>query len=561
MQEYKRISQLIAQLRDSDKDVLRNATKELVQIGRDAIPALIEALKNQDKRIFTNATNVLAEIGEDAVPGLIQALQDRVENVRVYAAWALALTEFETSAEYAVPRLILALGDRNTKVRIFSASALGKIGTPKAIKTLEEFTPSLIHALKNKDSIIREYAAFIFGEIKIETELVVPALIKALRDKDENVRHIVIWSLVKIGKEAIPNLKEALKNRYIAIRTNAATVLGKIGTKDTIPALIQAVYSKHSKNSAVRASVEAALVEIGKDAVPGLIQALHNSDPNARPSVARALGKIYTPEALKAIKEYQQTLIQALQGPNLYVRGIAIKALENIGKAAPALIQALQDPDPYARQNAAKALAIIGEGTEDTVSILIQALYDKNSYVRQSAAEGLAMIGEEVIDTVPALIQVLLAQDENAGEYAAWVLGEIGSLDAIPALIQALQNKNEFVDGGAVSEMTDMIRLGLQDPHPNVSASSGAALKSIGTPEALKAVKELQQSLIQALQGPNLYVRQRAAKALGLIKAEDAVPALIQTLQDPSLGIRWTAIVALKSINTPEALKALKERE
>ena len=57
------------------------------------------------------------------------------------------------------------------------------------------------------------------------------------------------------------------------------------------------------KKAKVRANATEALSNIGEDAVPALIQALQDQD--VRINAVQALGKIGTPEALKAVEEYQ----------------------------------------------------------------------------------------------------------------------------------------------------------------------------------------------------------------------------------------------------------------
>ena len=47
------------------------------------------------------------------------------------------------------------------------------------------------------------------------------------------------------------------------------------------------------------------LGQIGEDAVPALMQALQDKHEMVRQGAAQALTKIGTPEALKAIEEYQ----------------------------------------------------------------------------------------------------------------------------------------------------------------------------------------------------------------------------------------------------------------
>jgi HEAT repeat protein len=78
-----------------------------------------------------------------------------------------------------------------------------------------------------------------------------------------------------------------------------AIALGKIG-KDAVPALIQALQNGH--NARVRSRTAMALGDIrSEDAVPVLVQALQGVCRSSE----RALRKIGTSEALKAVEEYQ----------------------------------------------------------------------------------------------------------------------------------------------------------------------------------------------------------------------------------------------------------------
>ncbi|NQT54453.1 HEAT repeat domain-containing protein, partial [bacterium] len=72
--------------------------------------------------------------------------------------------------------------------------------------------------------------------------------------------------------------------------------------------------------------------------------------------------------------------------------------------------------------------------------------------------------------------------------------------------------------------------------------------------------------LIAQLRSPDASTRSKAAEALGLAKAEQAVPGLIPLLDDPDEDAQWKATVALSNIGTPaapaliEALAVEKER-
>ena len=102
----------------------------------------------------------------------------------------------------------------------------------------------------------------------------------------------------------------------------------------------------------------------------------------------------------------------------------------------------------------------------DAVPALIQTLQNQDISVRGNAANVLGQIGEEAVDAVPALTLALQDLDPEVHQYVAWALGMIGkgAKDAVPVLIQALKD-------------------------PEVRDSAAKALKKIGTPKALEAVK------------------------------------------------------------------------
>ena len=75
-------------------------------------------------------------------------------------------------------------------------------------------------------------------------------------------------------EQKVERLIKQLGHQKVKVRLHAAEILGKIG-------------------------------EGAKDVVPALIKALQDQDEDVRRSAALALGQIGTPEALKAVQEYQ----------------------------------------------------------------------------------------------------------------------------------------------------------------------------------------------------------------------------------------------------------------
>ena len=138
----------------------------------------------------------------------------------------------------------------------------------------------------------------------------VEKLIKQLQD-DVEIRHYAIWELVEIGKDAVPDLIQALQDADSGVCVNVTTALGWIGEGaiSAVPTLIQLLQDKNA-GSDVRANVATATAlgwigEGAQDTVPSLIQALQDQDAGVCQGVVEALENIDTPEALKAVEEYE----------------------------------------------------------------------------------------------------------------------------------------------------------------------------------------------------------------------------------------------------------------
>ena len=72
-----------------------------------------------------------------------------------------------------------------------------------------------------------------------------------------------------------------------------------------VKAIERLIRKSQNANVNVRRNAVEALGYVGKDAVPAQIQALQNEDSQVRANAVLALEQIGTPEALKAVEEYQ----------------------------------------------------------------------------------------------------------------------------------------------------------------------------------------------------------------------------------------------------------------
>jgi len=325
------IGALISALKENDPNERKEATEGLGNIGYDrAVPALIAALLNETTR--DEAAEVLVRIGKPAVPALIAVLKGRDVGSRFCAAAALVRI-----GQPALAMLITALGESGSVasvvINLGEAETLIDIGRPAV--------PALIAALKDGDPMVRWQAAKALGEIGDSSAT--PALIAVLNDPQWKVREQTAKALGKIGdKSAVPAMIAALNNDRSSMKERLA-FLGKVIHLFRNNLDVHGFYGEGSEFhksfgafrglddpspsvsiSYVREAAAIGLGEIGDaSAVPALIAALEDDDPDVIKAATRALVKVGTP-ALPG-------LIAALKHRRLRVRRLAAAALGEIG--------------------------------------------------------------------------------------------------------------------------------------------------------------------------------------------------------------------------------------
>ena len=292
-----RIESLINQLSSGimpPELVRHNATRQLVQIGKPAVPKLVRALpqasgqlsydiveifyqmgtyaeeavpvliaelKRPNFSIFSEFGNyhrkvswALGEIGHAAVPSLIDALSYPNNRTRQYAAESLQYMGFEARA--AVPALLPLLQDEYAEVRRAAAVALGETGkrgsvtlgnivnpTPRTFLRRRDHpahaaVPSLIQMLEDDSSYVRRAAVNALGDIADASA--VPGLIAMLKKEDKRARGLAARALGKIGapaQAAVPVLISRLKMAGYCEKGDIIEGLGGIGTLDVVPVL------------------------------------------------------------------------------------------------------------------------------------------------------------------------------------------------------------------------------------------------------------------------------------------------------------------------------------
>ncbi len=135
--------------------------------------------------------------------------------------------------------------------------------------------------------------------------------------------------------------------------------------------------------------------------------------------------------------------------------GYAAVELAKLGRqahsAAPQLLAALKHPN--VRYAAARALGPVGADSDKAVPALLAMLKDEPTRAGRFAVAGaLGTFGPAAASAVHILREELRADgsSEDRGWVAAEAIGKIGGPGAVPALVEALQNKDDQVRTAAI---------------------------------------------------------------------------------------------------------------
>jgi HEAT repeat protein len=404
----------------------------------------------------------------------------RASSLALAVAWGVALAAAPPARAQGgkfLGRSLLAwmedLRKPDARVRRSAAFALGRLGDDAYIAAGELAR----RAVDDRDAGVREMSASAVGDIAVDFkgnletlwEKVGADLVKALRqDTSPKVRCGAAYALGAFGKpakEAVPVLKEALRDAEAGVRQNAAWALGRIGAGVDGAAVDSLCDLLRDPQALVRRDAAAALGALGHDraraAARPLVELVKDEkDEVVRRSALDALAHL-------ADKEHEglaPELYPLLEGKDAETARAAAFVLVRMGerpaaKAVPVLRKALADPDPGVQALAAAALGSAGPKAAEAVLDLAKALNtSKDPVVRRNCVLALAKVGPEARTAVPDLAEALkrvpgAPSDPQRGkpyeevrEYAAYALAQIeypANEKAIPAIREVIRDKRE----------------------------------------------------------------------------------------------------------------------
>jgi len=322
------------------------------------------------------------------------------------------------------------------------------------------------------------------------------------------------------------------------------------GDEEEIPSLIQRL---GGFDRAGYQAASAKLVEIGKPAVPALIQALKDPEPGVRARACRILVDLKVEEAIIPIGE-------VIGDSQNWVARSAVYALGNSGSAAviPLLQKALGHSHASVREAALYGLErLSAKSSLPDISRLM--LSDPDQYVRWRAMRAIRKL--EAGAEIKAMLQTFDDSEAPIGVRwnAATFLGELRVKEALPLLLKRFDSADEGLRWRVIEaagriggpEVAEAVVKKLGDSSLTVRMYAIGVLGKLGDARAV-------QPLAGLLKDANPQVRMNAIRALGRIGGENAAKAVRQSLSDGAHWVRALAVETLVDLKSREHLEAIK---
>ena len=568
-------AELVKLLKESDP-ITRSACQSALQaIGEEAVPAIAAALKEKDVAFRRTTVGILYNLGpkaKQAAPALAEALKDSDPSNRSFICLTLARTGPDGSRV-----LLEALKGKDEAIRIASIGAIYSAGG-----VTRESLDAATLAIKDSSVLVRSSALNIAAR---HGPAGLQVLIDGIKDREPSLRYYAIQALNTSGgagaKEAVPALREALKDRIPYIRLAAITALGRIGAgaKAALPEMAALC---EDQDPGVRDAALGTILTFGREAIPAAEKALKNKDQSIRASVASRLHLLGEPameillqvikddagevraaaaDSLGALgpkaREATKPLNAALEDREAIVRVAAAAALwrieEKPGASLRILINALDDPSDGVRERAGKSLDGVGKAAVD---LLNEMLGEKEEKRRRLAVRGLTALKGQGGAVVPGLMKALADDSLAVHDLASEGLGQL-IYQAYATLTQGLRNQNSRVRAGCAkalcglqagslpeniyAPLRDMLKE--KDSLARVSAGHLLAKRGVAAETVLPVLRE-------AMKEDSNDIRRRASAAIasyrdsGLMFSphhQDITKALENALEDKDLGVRLAA--------------------
>ncbi|UCF88521.1 MAG: HEAT repeat domain-containing protein [bacterium] len=469
-----------------------------VELGPAALPFLIDQLGHSRPDHRGRAAYLLGKIKDRRATGpLYSRLKDPDRDVRIQVVQALC----EQGDERSLEGILDLFESEDAGLADFVIKAAEKFG-PRAVPTLRA-------ALKKGSVKIRSGAALAIGRIRLPGAL--PSLFDALEDPDAGVRRSVVKALDSYHNVSTARgLFLALHDPDLEVQDYATTALARL-----YPGISQALMERiRDEDPGIRKNVIAAFRKAGdKEAVPLIIRALDDPDPDVRMFAVTALIELKDPRSIQSL--IARMKIEDTMG------WLVSYALMELGEVAvEALLKETGDDSFCLTRN----LVILQMGERALGALHERARNGEGTAVRYNA---IALLGELGSPESVTVLEELLRYEE-VGWVAANALGNVGE-PAWEALSSAAAREGVAGDNArhAISRLCDpKLYLefveALDSDHAGFRRAVAEPLVAAGGAVVPLVVEKMAQ-----LEGPQFS---DAVEIICRIQDQKAVPAISRAL-------------------------------
>jgi len=514
--------------------------------SREDVEHLLQTLQREhhDINVLSSALQVLVAADVDVTPALVSLLSDADPNLRMHAALALG----QLRSDIAVAALIGALQDADTNVRFHAIEALGVLSAPEAVDPLADIASS-------GDFFLGFAAIEALG--LIDDPRVAPRLVAML--DDVALRPAVIDTLARLGDEdcvgplvrllndggpevpAIAAALERIQARYEEEYEAGPQIADLVREGITGPG-VEALAAALTRRATPLRPIVAVLGWTGRPALEALLGAL--GEPGVQASLDAAVMGVGS--------DAVDPLVARVESGSRDERLAAAALLGRLGdrRAVPALLSLLGTADADLATIAAGALATLGDAR--ALDEILPLFAHPRASVRQAAIAAVNSIGAEA---TPVRVRARLEDsDSRVRECAIRVAGYFGFEDCVPSVLAAVSDTDEDVRRAAIEQLPI-----LQHPR-SVSALIGAL--GSDTPRnraaAAHAAGFLDDSssaraLLESLEDADAWVRYFASGSVARRRIREAAPSLAtHALGDAATHVRIAALHALAALDAPQ---------
>ncbi|MCA9089709.1 MAG: HEAT repeat domain-containing protein [Planctomycetaceae bacterium] len=345
----------------------------------------------------------------------------------------------------------------------------------------------------------------------------VKTLSKLLKDDHDEVREEAARSLAKLADgTAVKLLTRSMRDKSETVRVFAAQGFSRCDTEEAVSALMKFV---GDPAPAVRRQVLLTLGACGKAiAMPAVRRRVDDADPECRIAAAEALGRLGDPQGLTLL------LNMLKEQPLSSETGLALPIAQAIGRmkdprGTVPLLNLLSTDDVALKEQIAVSL---GEMKQRAARESLERLltHDHSDRVRAAAAKALGELGDiearpalerALRDSAPVKMQAIPAIVKLKGRVAETVRTLLPILEDQRPLVrcQALIALRELGDQSAATPVIPLIL----DPHSEVHKETLATLRALGE-------KRSEDALIKVAQKKN-----KKAALPTAVQARSAQPA------------------------------------